>query len=120
MLWQYSRKDTKVLLLATLLVFTGYGLLLARDWQTARYHDAMLTAQTVGVFVGVPENPVNSYMTQLDERARELDAREMALADASGANTQTLTLITLIGIGLLGLILLNFYLDGKRRLSLQD
>jgi hypothetical protein len=120
MLWRYSRKDTKVLLLATLLLFSGYALLLAQDWQQALVTRPVLTASTVGVVASVNENDVNRYTAALDARARELDAREAALTGNNSVSTDTTTLLTVsvIGIGLLGLILLNFYLDHKRKLSL--
>lgn len=119
MLWRYSRKESKVLLVATLLLFTGYGLLLARDMQLVRRNDLMLTAQTVGVFVGVEENGINTLASQLDARARELDAREAMLVQAgTSTDARTLLLVAVVGAGLLGLILLNFYLDSKKRGSL--
>ncbi len=105
----------KVLLVATLLLFSGYGLLLANSWREVALTTGMQTASTVGVYVGVPENQVNTYMAQLNEREAELLLREQALASASGTDRMTLLLITLIGSGLLGLILLNFYLDMQRR-----
>jgi hypothetical protein len=42
------------------------------------------------------------------------------LAERSGNTTDetTLLLVTIVGAGLLGLILLNFYLDSRRRVSL--
>ncbi|MBP9760103.1 MAG: hypothetical protein KBD24_01915 [Candidatus Pacebacteria bacterium] len=120
MLWRYSRTDTKVLLLATLLVFSGYALLLAHDFRKARTREVLLTAQTIGVLASVPENGINTLAQQLDARARELDAREATLLRASegqGTDTRVLVLVGIIGAGLLGLILLNFYLDSKRRVS---
>jgi hypothetical protein len=118
MLWRYSRRDTKVLLLATLLVFSGYGLLLGQSWRTElRTNPSQVTANTVGVVAGVPENEVNTYAAALDERARTLDAREDAIMRASEASS-TLRYVTFGGLGLFGLILLNFYLDHKRRMSL--
>ena len=105
----------KVLLVATLLLFSGYGLLLANSWRDAALSTGVQTATTVGVFAGVPENEVNTYMAQLSEREAALMLREQALANTSGTDTMTLLLITLIGAGLLGLILLNFYLDMHRR-----
>jgi hypothetical protein len=105
----------KVLLVATLLLFSGYGLLLANSWRDAALTTGIQTASTVGVFAGVPENEVNRYMAQLTEREAQLVLREEALASAPATDTRTLLLITLIGAGLLGLILLNFYLDMHRR-----
>lgn len=115
MLWRYSRQDSKVLLVTTLLVFSGYGLLLSASWRTQEEYQ-VLTAQSVGVFAGVEANPTNQYMAALDERARELEAREAALRHVEGvADKRILALITLGGGVLMGLILLNFYLDHKRR-----
>ena len=121
MMWQYSRRDLKVLLLATLLVFSGIGLMLGRDWRTASelsYSTTFVTANSVGVLAAVPENSASTLAAQLDERARELDAREATLVRTQGTDTRTLTIVSIMGAGLLGLILLNFYLDTRRRNSL--
>ena len=120
MLWQYSRKETKVLLVATLLLFSGLGLQLAQDWKNVAPTGSSLSANAVGVYLGVPENEVNTLVAQLDEREAALNAREQEVAAMSqgSADTETLLFITLIGVGLLGLILLNFYLDSRRRYSL--
>ena len=76
-------------------------------------------ANSVGVFAGVEENEVNALATQLDARERALNAREEALLTAQSSTTDELTLLllTLSGFGMFGLILLNFYLDGRRRMS---
>lgn len=119
MLWRYSRKDTKVLLLATLLVFSAYALLLGQSWQDAVRTDFNIKAETVGVLAGVSENEVNTYVAQLDARSRALDAREASIVGQTPTtDTTTLLLVTVGGTTLLGLILLNFYLDSKRRMSL--
>ncbi len=121
MLWRYSRSDTKVLLVATLLVFSGYGLLLSHEWQSAAPSVGFQAANTVGVQLGVPENEINTRVAQLDEREAAIVAREQAIAQTSpgrGADATTLFWVTIAGIGLLGLILLNFYLDSRRRYSL--
>lgn len=112
MLWRYSRRDTKVLLLATLLVFGGYALLLAQSWRSSVGHEVPITANTVGVFAGVEENGINTLAQNLDARERSLDAREAALR---GGDAKTLSAVTVMGGVLLALILLNFYLDNKRR-----
>jgi hypothetical protein len=119
MMWQYTRRETKALLLATLLVFSGLGLMMGTSWE-ALHTDARsttLTASSVGVVAAVEENPTGTLAAQLDARARELDAREAALA-ASGTDTRTLMIVSIMGAALLGLILLNFYLDTRRRYSL--
>lgn len=121
MLWRYSRKDTKVLLLATLLVFSGYGLLLGQSWRTlapVAPSPTTTLANTVGVFAGVPENEINTYVAALDAREAALDAREASLETrAAPVDRRTLSIVSIGGAGLLGLILLNFYLDTKRRVS---
>lgn len=117
MLWYYSRNDTKILLIATLLVFSGYALLLAQDWRAVRFED-LQQAQTIGVLASVPSNEMNTLAQQLDTRARELDAREAAILSAGQGDTRTLVAVGVVGAALLGLILFNFYLDTKRRVSL--
>lgn len=106
---------------STLLVFSGYGLLLGAQWQTvieSRLMTAPQTAQTVGVVAGVEENRVNGYLAELDARAALLDEREERLASVGVADTGTLLYVTMAGFGLLGLIMLNFYLDHMRRMHL--
>lgn len=120
MFWQYSRKEVKLLLVATLMMFSGYALVVGYGWQAATEQSVDLAANTVGVFAGVQQNEVNSIASQLDAREKELDAREAVLNNAPAyvVDKTTLLLVTMVGIGLLGLILLNFYLDSKRRDSL--
>ncbi len=115
MLWRYSRRDTKVLLVATLLVFSGYGLLLTQSWREIR--STPLTANTVGVVAGVEANRFNTLAQRLDERERAVSTREAALIRGEGGESDayTLTLVSVGGGALLALILLNFYLDAKRR-----
>jgi uncharacterized iron-regulated membrane protein len=121
MMWQYTRRETKLLLLATLLVFSGYGLILSQNWQVAQQDElrASQVATPVGVLAAVPENEVNTLVQQLQSKEEELAVREAELLRAgSRTDTKTLALVTIIGAGLLGLILLNFYLDMRRRHSL--
>lgn len=120
MMWQYSRRDTKVLVLATLLVFSGFGLMAGNDWRSLALgtDPYLLSASSVGVFVGVSDNPINTLAEQLAVRERELAAREAALAQTGQASPATLMVVTVTGTGLLGLILVNFYLDNRRRHSL--
>ena len=121
MFWHCSQKDMKVLLLATMFVFSGYALLLAGDWAQVSRTEVALEAQTVGVYAGVQANETNVLVAKLDAWEEDLEARELALGQATQKNstdTRTLFLVTIIGSGLLGLILLNFYLDSTRRRSL--
>lgn len=118
MFWLYSKKEVKLLLNATLLLFAAFALVLGQGWQVI-HEQEQLTANSVSVYVGVEENEVNTLLAQLDEREKVLDAREVALNTAQNSgDKKVLLLITLMGGGLLGLILMNFYLDSKRRRSL--
>ncbi|HCC04849.1 TPA: hypothetical protein DEP58_00910 [Patescibacteria group bacterium] len=119
MFWLYSKREIKLLLNTTLVLFSAFALLLGQSWSIALQQDSDLTANTVGVYAGVEENGVNTLVAQLDEREKMLDARELALTTSQGSgDRKVLLLITLMGSGLLGLILMNFYLDSKRRKSL--
>jgi len=119
MFWLYTKKEFKLLLNTTLLLFATFALLLGQSWSKALEHESELTANTVGVYAGVEENEVNTLVAQLDEREKVLNARELALnISQNSSDKKVLILITLVGGGLLGLILMNFYLDAKRRMSL--
>lgn len=123
MMWQYTRRESKVLLLATLCTFSGYGLLVANDWRALEEKQATSQlAQSISVFAGVEQNQINTMSAELDARAQELAVREAALLAAESSSSQqdrtVLLIVTLVGLALLGLILFNFYLDSKRRVSL--
>lgn len=63
----------------------------------------------IGVGVSVPPNAVNTYMQQLDERAKVLDARESAM---NGTDDPAALWIALSIIG--GLVAVNFILDWRK------
>jgi hypothetical protein len=73
----------------------------------------------VGMSVSVPENPFNKLAVQLKEKEadlaqkeQDLNAREQALNN----HNNPLMIVLVIGIGVLFvLILLNYYLDYRRR-----
>lgn len=78
----------------------------------------------VGMYASIEPNDYNLLAQQLNKRSQELDAREAALEEkelstSSNTNTQSdrkaIVYITSIGTLLLALVLLNFYLDIKRR-----
>lgn len=81
----------------------------------------------VGMSVGVEENPFNKLAlelknkeNQLNEREQELDQKEMAL---NAENKKQDFLIMTMGFGiwvLFCLILINFYLDYKKRKKLRE
>jgi hypothetical protein len=86
-------------------------------------------ASVVGVGVSVPPNPFNTLAEELQKKEKELEQREAALAarqnssgqDLSGFTSRTggeemklILYITIIGITLLLLILINFYFDLRR------
>lgn len=109
----------KILLLATLSVASGIGLMLGQEWRDTRESvPERITANVVGVYASVPGNPTNDLAAQLEARRQELDAREAALTTRGTVDTRTLTVVTILGASLLGLILTNFYLDNRRRHSL--
>ena len=123
MFWVHSTSETKALLVATLLLFSGFALVLGNAWHEVALKDLNLTANSVGVFAGVPGNEVNTSVAELDARERELAQREEALlvSQSSVAYDEiTLLLLTISGFGMFGLILLNFYLDSRRRMSLSQ
>ncbi len=118
MFWKYTIKDTKVMLNATLLLFSVFAFFVGYGWKHAFETGQMITANTVGVYAGVEKNEVNTLMAQLEKKEKELDAKEMALVQRQNDyDKYTLGLISLVGFSLFGLILLNFYLDYKKRLS---
>lgn len=121
MLWRYTRRDTKILLLATVCVFTGYALILAQDWRVVRTQQSeSLGASTVGIYATVPETQESKIAQALRDKERELLARETALANLRQSKQDTVVLwyVSVVGGVLLVLILLNFYLDQKRRRSM--
>jgi len=118
MFWQYSHADTKTLLIATLLVFSGYALLLTQElFRDMGAQDQQ--AQTIGVYAQIEETPESVVAAELAEWESDLTVREVALARTMQANrsedTRELLVMMVVGVGLLGLILLNFYLDAHRR-----
>jgi len=121
MFWAHSTRELKALLVATLMLFSAFALVAGGSLHNVALKYYEQTANTVGVFAGVKENELNTYVAELDERERVLVAREEALlaSQSSSANSDiTLLLLTLSGFGMFGLILLNFYLDSRRRISL--
>jgi len=78
----------------------------------------------IGMTISVPENPINKLALELkqkeaglNEREQDLNEREKALAKASALNDN---LYIFMGGGIIVLfilVLMNFYLDYKRRKS---
>ena len=119
MFWKHSKNESKSLLVATLLLFSAYAVFISSAWHNFSTQELAITANSVGVYAGVESNEVNTLLAQLDERERVLEARENAILNtATPFNNSTLLFMTLLGFGLFGLILTNFYLDSKRRLNL--
>ena len=75
----------------------------------------------IGMNISIPENPFNKLATALDEKETRLNEQEKKLderADALGVgdNIGLWLMVIAFGIGaLFVLILLNFYLDIKKR-----
>lgn len=116
MFWEYSKKETKILLNATLLTFAAGALFLGQSYKET-VQEERLVANSVGIYAQVQKNEVNTLVAQLDEKERELAQREQALIQRERLDNekQILLIVALVGGSLLGLILLNFYLDAKRR-----
>jgi hypothetical protein len=78
---------------------------------------------SIGITAGVPENDYNKLAQALKEKDKALTERERNLAKTEMTvlnaqrenNTRLVWLIMAIGFVLLSLILINFYLDKKRR-----
>lgn len=89
------------------------------------------TGSVVSISAGVAENEYNTLAEELDQKERLLDARDRALAerasveiddDTVGGKKSDLAIVytTAIGFLLLVLVLLNFYMDWKRRAGNND
>lgn len=113
--------------LATVLIFDS-GLFASA---TAKLSDqtGMYLANAVGVYVGVPENGVNSLTTRIAELEQEVgrkDAqlrdRELALGLGSAAGSSSASTFVLAGILfiMLVLIVLNYGLDYVRSREVYD
>jgi hypothetical protein len=77
---------------------------------------------SVGMSVGVPENPINKLAMQLKEKEEDLNERERALADKEAGlvnpSRGDRMIIWIMGLGIITLfilILVNFYLDRRYR-----
>jgi hypothetical protein len=106
---------TVIVFAATLFVFTTLAVAIPERYGVGR----SLFAQ-IGVSVGVNPNPYNALAQQLDEKERELAARERALDERSqSAAAHTMSdldrsILVLLGLLFL-LILLNLWLDHRAR-----
>lgn len=76
----------------------------------------------VGTSVTIPETPINRLAKQLDDREKELNDRQQKLnniennlEEKTRFQNVLLTIIFVVIVALFALILLNFYLDYKRR-----
>ena len=75
----------------------------------------------VGIYAGVEPNEYNLLAQQLEEKRKELDARENQIAqqeelikESVVSDKASIVYATAIGFLLLVLVILNFYLDWKR------
>ncbi len=78
----------------------------------------------IGMYASIEPNEYNLLAQQLDERVKELDEKEAELKEQERQlveeierenDAKAVVYITAIGSLLLVLVLLNFYLDWKRR-----
>jgi len=104
--------------LVSLVFLSGYGVK-----QLGPSGFAYQMGLSIGITAGVPENDYNKLAQALKEKDKALTERERNLAKTEMTvlnaqrenNTRLVWLIMAIGFVLLSLILINFYLDKKRR-----
>jgi hypothetical protein len=109
---QYAKDATVVAFMAIVAV---YALLLGANWSI--YQGGQLAA--VGVSVGIAPTETNTKLAQIAQKEQELAERE-ALLQTTQVTLQENTPLSIIyttvmGLVLLLLVLLNFYLDYRRR-----
>lgn len=107
-------------MIGVLALFGAYGFFLGHDWHQAGIDPVRLTASLIGVEAQVAGTTENKIAMQLQAKEAELNRRASALAQAeqnSVDGTLSLLVTSIVGVVLLGLILLNFYLDSVRRLN---
>ncbi|MFA5831576.1 MAG: hypothetical protein WC878_07150 [Candidatus Paceibacterota bacterium] len=104
--------------IVSLVVLSGYGV---SSLGTVGFIKQMSSA--VGMTAGVPENEFNKLAQELKQKDTAITEREKALAERETIilreqkinNARLSALILVIGLVLFSLILLNFYLDAKRK-----
>ncbi len=111
---------TAVLSLVLVLSWTNWR---ANPIDIFRYLGAEI-GSTVGMTVGIPENPFNALAQQLEEKEEQLNEKELTLDQreaemqgrlfSAGGNI-ILVLILVVIMLLFFLISVNFYLDYKER-----
>lgn len=111
--------------LLTVFSFLHYQSFFLDRSQTLSYMADQM-ANAVGVSTGVEENQYNTVAKQLEERAEELDSREMALRDLEQQVVEQVSeerrserriflYVSVVGVIILSLLLANFYFDIKWR-----
>jgi len=112
--------DLKVFFLA-IIFLSFFNILGANPLDIGRFFGAQFS-QAVGMSVSIPENPFSKLASQLKEKENSLNEREQALIsrERSLSSTDKIQnrIIYATGIGLvilLILIVVNFFLDHKRR-----
>lgn len=81
-------------------------------------------ANTVGISVGVPANPYNTFNQQLEDKKQELDEREKGIEDYESfllSQADSLKIVNTVAVAgtsvsgiLLALVGMNFYWDFRR------
>ena len=92
------------------IVLLGILVVAAASPGTLRRAERLLA--DIGVGATVPATPTNTLNQQLDERAKQLDAREAAL-NASADTTAIWIALSVVA----GLVAVNFILDWRRNRS---
>jgi hypothetical protein len=89
--------------------------------------DKLSAATGITNSTSVPENPINQLAMQLDDKEKQLDAREQALNDQAAALQKQngfwgngLLWAILLAVGILAiLVIINFYYDRRREKELE-
>lgn len=116
-----------VVTVVTALSFLHYQAFFLDRSQTLSYVADQM-ANVVGVTIGVEENRYNTVAKQLEQRAEELDSREMTLLDLERQVVERISeerrserriflYVSIVGLTMLSLLLANFYFDIKWRKS---
>ncbi len=123
--------DKRAVNQSIIILTAALSLVLVLSWTNWRASPAAIfqylgaeIGSTVGMKVGVPENPFNSLAQQLQEKEEQLNEKEVTLDQretemqgrifAAGGNV-ILVLILVIVMLLFFLIMVNFYLDYRER-----
>lgn len=124
-----KKKTISIIVIVVVILLLAVGTILpqtvALRMKLFAYRVSDQLGNAVGVSLGVPSNEYNklaqelsTYEKNLQEREGDIALREQDVAvreEEVQKETRALIYASLFGVILLGLILLNFYMDWKRR-----